>query len=116
MTMKSFNHSCLKASLFCAALGFVTLCAASNDKVEVIQGKGGLLKGASGTSGTRLQPNNHRLDQDGNKKLSMNELLAEHQRQIEAFVQADKNKDGELSAAERKVFKKSIKLKSCAKQ
>ena len=93
----------------------IGLCAqsyawAATDKVEMIQGKG-TTRTRSATSAT---PNPNRLDQDGNKKLSMNELLAEHQRQIKAFVEADKNKDGELSSAERKVFKQSIKLKTCA--
>lgn len=93
----------------------IGLCAqsyawAATDKVEIIQGKGA----TRARSGTNANPNPNRLDQDGNKKLSMDELLAEHQRQIKAFVEADKNKDGELSSAERKVFKKSIKLKACA--
>ena len=84
-------------------------CAwAGSDKVEIIQGKGSLRTRSNAVA------NPNRLDQDGNKKLSMDELLAEHQRQIKAFVEADKNKDGELSSAERKVFKQSIKLKTCA--
>ena len=107
------NQLCLRLWLFCGSLCVSFLCAASNDKVEIIQGKGSLIKGASGTSNGRIAPNKDRLDQDGNKKLSMDELLAEHQRQIKAFAQADKNNDGELSTAERKVFKRSVKLKAC---
>ncbi len=75
--------------------------------VEVIQGKprslGRLEKGASKLSA--------RLDQDGDGKLSLDELLLEHQRQVQAFHLADKNSDGHLNAAEKKVFIKSIKLK-----
>ena len=107
------NQLCLRLWLFCGALSVSFLCAASNDKVEIIQGKGSLVKGAPRTGNGRTVPKVDRLDQDGNKKLSMDELLAEHQRQIKAFAQADKNKDGELSAAERKVFKRSVKLKAC---
>lgn len=111
--MNSSNYLSLQQWLFCGALSMCSLCAASNDKIEIIQGKGSLGKSASGVSAGRLNPNRERLDQDGNKKLSMDELLAEHQRQIKAFVQADKNGDGELSAAERKAFKRSVKLKVC---
>ena len=111
--MKSLKQLGLRLFLFCSVLGLCTLSVAANDKVEIIQGKGRLNKEGSTTG--RSARNGDRLDQDGNKKLSMDELLAEHQRQIKAFTQADKNKDGELSAAERKVFKKSIKLKACGR-
>ena len=113
--MKSLKQLGLRLFLFCSVLGLCTLSAAANDKVEIIQGKGRLNKQAVGADASRSPYNSDRLDQDGNKKLSMDELLAEHQRQIKAFTQADKNKDGELSAAERKVFKKSIKLKACGR-
>ena len=114
--MNSSNHLYWQIGLFCSFLSISTVCAASSNKVEVIQGKGSLMKGSASSGSGRQQANSDRLDQDGNKKLSMDELLAEHQRQIKAFAQADKNKDGELSATERKAFKKSIKLKSCVKQ
>lgn len=113
--MKSFYHPSPRLGLLGIFLTISTLCIASNDAVEVIHGKGNSGKNGLATGKSRSPYSSDRLDQDGNKKLSIDELLAEHQRQIKAFAQADKNHDGELSAAEQKVFKKSIKLKSFSK-
>jgi EF hand len=80
---------------------------AAESTVEVIQGR----PRSSGRSGKVSSKPSTRLDQDKNGSLSLDELQLEHQRQIQAFHLADKNQDGQLSAAEKKFFIKSVKLK-----
>jgi hypothetical protein len=46
-----------------------------------------------------------RLDTDKDGQVSKAELLASHQRQLEMFERADADKNGKLSAEERKAFR-----------
>jgi EF hand len=71
--------------------------------VEIIQGKP--------KQSAAISKKTTRLDLDKNGRLSFAELKAEHERQISAFELADANKDGELSATEKKVFMRSVRLK-----
>ena len=50
-----------------------------------------------------------RIDTDGDGMISRAELLASQQRQLQAFDQADTNRDGKLSPDEMRAFRDSMR-------
>jgi hypothetical protein len=69
---------------------------------------------APGTRPSRGHGDHHRgmiqridLDRDG--QISRNELVAAHQKQLQAFDAADTNRDGKLSAEEMQVFQQQMR-------
>ncbi len=50
-----------------------------------------------------------RIDLDRDGQISRNELIAAHQKQLQAFDAADTNRDGKLSAEEMQVFQQQMR-------
>jgi Ca2+-binding EF-hand superfamily protein len=56
------------------------------------------------------------MDTDKDGSVSKAELLAAQQKQLEMFDRADTNKDGKLSADERKAFHETMRAEHRAKK